>query len=103
MPLVHTGFEPSGGSSPFNQGWRLISEKVFNRDLAGTTAQASHQDASIPSVPVIGFDLWPQITVDGLYSQIHTKFRVYYIGLWRNPPSVIGVVDFFRAITVQQA
>ena len=102
-PIIVTGFEPTGGGSLFNQGWGLIDQKVFNKDPAGTSAAASYQDAWVPSVPVFGFDLWPQITIDGLYGQIQSKFRVYYISLWRNPPTLVGVLDYFRAITVQQA
>ena len=102
MPLVVTGYEPSGGSSLFNQGWRLINQKVYNKGVAGTLTQASFQDAWVPSIPPIGFDLWPQVTIDGLYGQIAKKFLVYYISLYRNPPTAVGVLDYFRAITVQK-
>ena len=101
-PIVVTGYEPSGGSSLFNSGWSLIAQQVFNKDPAGTSAQASYQDAQI--VSVLGLDLWPQISIQGLYQQVAAKYRVYYISLWRNPPSLLGTgIDYFRAITVQKA
>lgn len=101
-PIIPTQFDPSGGSSFFNQGWRLIAQQVFNKDPAGTPAQASYQDAQI--VSLLGLDLWPQLSIGGLYAQLAPHARVYYISFWRNPPSILGTgIDYFRAITVQKA
>jgi hypothetical protein len=102
MPLVVTGYEPSGGQSIFSQGWRLTSEKVFNKGVAGTLTNAAYKDASIPSLT--GIDLWPVLSINSLYGQIASKALVYYISLWRNPPAILGTgIDYFRVISVQKS
>ena len=102
MPLIITGYEPSGGKSLFSQGWRMTAQKVYNKDPGETPAIATYQDANIPSIT--GIDLWPVVTIDQIYGHISSSARVYYISLWRNPPAILGTgIDYFRAITLSKA
>ena len=96
MPLVHTGYEPSGDN------WKIVAEKVYAQEPSGTQVQAGYVTGGGPYI--LGWDLWGSISIDDLYNECTAKGMVIqYISVWRDQPTLPIGFDSYRACMVYLA